>query len=131
MEFLKRLAKALPYLLLAPFLVIAAILALATCDLVFALIGRRSKHSDSRPNTQSATVVIPNWNGRDLLEQYLPSVIAALAGNPNNEIIVVENGSTDGSADFVRQHFPQVRLLTLDRNLGFGGGSNAQLPPPP
>src|SRR5262249_28509509 len=67
-------------------------------------------------------IVIPNWNGRDLLEQYLPSVIADCG--PSDEIIVVDNASTDGSAEFVRQSFPQVRLLTLDRNRGFGGGCN-------
>ena len=72
-----------------------------------------------------ASVVIPNWNGRDLLARYLPSVVAALAGNPDNEIIVVDNGSTDGSAAFVASTFPQVKLVALDRNLGFGGGSNA------
>ena len=58
--------------------------------------------------------MIPNWNGRDLLEKYLPSVIAATRDNPANEIIVVDNGSTDGSADFVRERFPQVRLLALE-----------------
>ena len=46
----------------------------------------------------AASVVIPNWNGKDLLAKYLPSVVAALAGNPANEIVVVDNGSTDGSA---------------------------------
>ncbi|HEV3200604.1 MAG TPA: glycosyltransferase, partial [Bryobacteraceae bacterium] len=72
-----------------------------------------------------ASVVIPNWNGRDLLEKYLPSVIRALRGDPANEIIVVDNGSTDGSADFVEKTFPGVRVLALPTNLGFGGGSNA------
>ena len=69
--------------------------------------------------------MIPNWNGRDLLGKYIPSIIEALAGNPDNEIIVVDNGSEDGSAEFLREHFPSVRVLALDRNLGFGGGSNA------
>jgi GT2 family glycosyltransferase/glycosyltransferase involved in cell wall biosynthesis len=40
-------------------------------------------------------------------------------------VIVVDNGSSDGSADFVRANFPQVKLVALPRNLGFGGGSNA------
>jgi GT2 family glycosyltransferase/glycosyltransferase involved in cell wall biosynthesis len=125
MAFLKRLARALPYFLLAPILVTAAALVVIACDLAFALFGRRRAAIDSRPGTSAATVVIPNWNGRDLLEKYLPSVIAALAANPANEIVVVDNGSTDGSAEFVRARFPEVRLLALDRNLGFGGGSNA------
>ena len=38
---------------------------------------------------------------------------------------MVDNGSEDGSAEFLREHFPSVRVLALDRNLGFGGGSNA------
>ena len=89
--------------------------------------GLRSKQlaTDRRPRNSSASVVIPNWNGRDLLEKYLPSVIDALPGDPENEIIVVDNGSEDGSAQFVRERFPSVRLLALDSNLGFGGGSNA------
>ena len=80
---------------------------------------------DRRPSNDAATVVIPNWNGRDLLEKYLPSVVEALRANPRNEIIVVDNGSSDGSAQFLRDHFPSVQVLALDRNLGFGGGSNA------
>ena len=99
-------------------------LALLACDLGFLLFGKRRDAGAGKPDTSAASVVIPNWNGRDLLEKYLPSVVAALAGNPRNEIIVVDNGSGDGSAEFVRQAFPSVRLVVLDRNLGFGGGSN-------
>ena len=69
--------------------------------------------------------MIPNWNGRDLLERYLPSIVEALAGNPDNEIIVVDNGSSDASVAMMQERFPSVRVLALDRNLGFGGGSNA------
>jgi GT2 family glycosyltransferase/glycosyltransferase involved in cell wall biosynthesis len=79
----------------------------------------------SAASAGAASVVIPNWNGKDLLAKYLPSVVAALAGNPANEIVVVDNGSTDGSAGFVRAAFPRVKLVALPANLGFGGGSNA------
>lgn len=72
-----------------------------------------------------ATVVIPNWNGRDLLEKYLPSVLSACDFELGDELIVVDNASTDGSAEWITLHCPEVRLLALDENRGFGGGSNA------
>ena len=96
---------------------------MAVVDLASAL-RKKQLAPDRRPGNAAASVVIPNWNGRDLLEKYLPSVVEALGGNPANEIIVVDNGSRDGSVAFVSEHFPSVRLLALDRNLGFGGGSN-------
>ena len=70
-----------------------------------------------------ASIVIPNWNGKALLEKYLPTVIEACL--PSDEIIVVDNGSADGSVEFVRRNFAPVRVLALERNLGFGGGANA------
>ncbi len=125
MAFLQRLLRALPLLLLSPLLWLIAILALACTDLAWLIFGRRIAPQEKQPSRRAASVVIPNWNGRDLLEKYLPSVEAALQGNPENEIIVVDNGSADGSAEFVRSRFPGVKLVALPRNLGFGGGSNA------
>jgi O-antigen biosynthesis protein len=124
MAFLKRLLRALPLLLLSPLLMAISALALAIADLFWRLFGRTVPCTDTAARVASASVVIPNWNGKDLLAKYLPSVVAALAGNPANEIVVVDNGSTDGSAEFVRTAFPQVKLVALDHNLGFGGGSN-------
>jgi GT2 family glycosyltransferase/glycosyltransferase involved in cell wall biosynthesis len=124
MELLKRVLSNLPLLVLSPILVIVPMLAIALGDLLALFAIRPRKPSNTRPDTRSASVVIPNWNGRDLLEKYLPSVIVALAHHPGSEIIVVENGSTDGSGGFLKQQFPQVRVVQLDRNLGFGGGSN-------
>ena len=74
----------LPLLLLSPLLVGVPMLALAAADLVWAVAGRRNPPRDTKPNTRAASVVIPNWKGRDLLEKYLPSVVEELSGNPDN-----------------------------------------------
>jgi len=87
--------------------------------------GRRDSEPDEPLTADAISVVIPNWNGRDLLAKNLPSVVEALAFNPDNELIVVDNASTDGSSAFLRELFPSVTVLALEKNLGFGGGSNA------
>src|ERR1035437_8554223 len=133
MLLLKRLVRALPLLLLSPFLMAIGLVTLLLTDIFKKMWGGQAKACPTKvggacfslPSYQAASVVIPNWNGKDLLEKYLPSVVEALAGNPDNEIVVVDNGSTDGSADFVQAAFPHVKLVALPRNLGFGGGSNA------
>jgi GT2 family glycosyltransferase/glycosyltransferase involved in cell wall biosynthesis len=132
MAFLKRLIRALPLLLLSPFFMAMGFVALLVTDIAAKVLGRKSATRGSRADggvrstiPGAATVVIPNWNGKDLLEKYIPSIRKALAGNAANEILVVDNGSMDGSADFVRATFPDVTILALPRNLGFGGGSNA------
>lgn len=124
MQVLKRIILNLPAILASPLLSVIALMALLLADLWHHLFGRIDPGETNSVNTFAASVVIPNWNGRDLLEQYLPSVVEAMRINAANEIIVVDNGSTDGSAEFIRDQFPEVRLLALERNLGFGGGSN-------
>lgn len=69
-------------------------------------------------------VVILNWNGRKLLERYLPSVVER---TPNAEVIVADNGSTDDSLVWLRMHYPEVKTITLDKNYGFAGGYNRAL----
>ena len=120
-----RLIKFIPLLLISPLLMFLIVVAIAATDLLGNLRKKQRLRPDESCANASASVVIPNWNGHDLLERYLPSVIDALSGHPANEIIVVENGSTDGSTAMLRERFPSVRVLALDRNLGFGGGSNA------
>jgi GT2 family glycosyltransferase len=120
-----RVLKDLPLAIISPLLLAIAVISLACCDLIARLCPRRPFAPDTSPNTTSASIVIPNWNGRDLLEKYLPSVIAAAQRLAGSEVIVVDNGSTDSSATFVAEWFPDVRIVALPRNLGFGGGSNA------
>ncbi len=112
-------------LVAAPPLLLLAALALLLTDIASLARRRRIWPPDQQPSARAASVVIPNWNGRELLEKYVLSVQAALAGNPENEIIVVDNASTDDSVAFLQERCPEVRVLKLDHNLGFGGGSNA------
>jgi len=121
MPLLKRLLRALPLLVVSPLLVILAALTLLASDL---FSRRKGPAPSSARRASSASIVIPNWNGKDLLEKYLGAVVDAAAGHPDNEVIVVDNGSVDGSADFVRAAFPSVKLVALPENRGFGGGSN-------
>jgi len=125
MKALVRLVRLAPLVLLSPVILAVTVAILALEDLAWSLLGRKRHPADTQPQAAGASGVIPNWNGRDLLETYLRSVIAALEGNPANEIIVVDNGSSDGSAEFLSRNFPSVKVIALERNLGFGGGSNA------
>ncbi len=69
-------------------------------------------------------VVILNWNGKSLLKQFLPSVIKY---SQKAEIYVIDNASTDDSVDFLKEHFPEVKLVQLDKNYGYAGGYNRGL----
>jgi len=120
-----RFLRNLPLLIALPVVLAIAAAALALTDLFWMLFGRRRPVRDTKPDTRAASLVIPNWNGRDLLERFLPSWTTAVSGHPGSEIIVVDNGSHDGSAEWVRANYPEVRVLALPENLGFGGGSNA------
>ena len=71
------------------------------------------------------SVVILNWNGRRHLERYLPSVVEHTSGDA--EVIVADNGSTDDSLVWLRLHYPDIRVVQLDRNYGFAGGYNRAL----
>lgn len=77
-------------------------------------------------NTKKVAVVILNWNGAKLMEEFLPSVMdyspAELA-----EVIVADNGSTDASVNMLKEKFPAVRIIQLDKNYGFAEGYNQAL----
>ncbi|MFK7933099.1 MAG: bifunctional riboflavin kinase/FAD synthetase [Saprospiraceae bacterium] len=70
-------------------------------------------------------VVILNYNGKDYLEQFLPPLLAS--SYPNFTVHVADNGSTDDSLVFLKNHYPQVRRLVLNENHGFAEGYNRAL----
>jgi len=73
-------------------------------------------------------IVIVNWNVRTLLETCLTSVYESLRGlSLRGEVWVVDNASTDGSAELVRERFPQARLMANETNVGFAAANNQAL----
>ena len=70
-------------------------------------------------------VITLNWNGKPWLEDCLASVLGM--DFPNYEVVMVDNGSTDGSVAFVRQRFPFVQIVENGSNLGYAQGFNAGL----
>src|SRR5271166_4180023 len=120
-----RLIRGLPLALLSPIFLFTAAIVLFLADFATAVTPKRKLRAETVPDTTKASIVIPNWNGRDLLAKYLGSVVASIENHPDSEVIVVDNGSADGSVAFIEENFPDVRVLPLKENLGFGGGSNA------
>lgn len=73
-------------------------------------------------------VILVSYNTRDLLSDCLESVFSGLERSGlKGAVWVVDNASSDGSADMVRRKFPQVHLVALDQNLGFAAGNNVAL----
>ena len=68
-------------------------------------------------------VIILNWNGRKLLEQFLP-VASRYSITEDADLIVADNGSTDDSVEWVKAHHPEVKVLGFSENYGFAEGYN-------
>jgi GT2 family glycosyltransferase len=75
---------------------------------------------------KKTAIVILNWNGQKLLEEFLPAVIR-YSSFSDVEIVVADNGSTDGSVSFIQAVYPQVSLILLPENYGFADGYNRAL----
>ena len=69
-------------------------------------------------------VVILNWNTEGFLRQFLPALLDSVKGLDSVEVVVADNASTDGSSKVMKDEFPQVRTIQLDKNYGFTGGYN-------
>ena len=74
----------------------------------------------------TTAIVILNWNGKHFLEKFFPTLI----GNSNLsdvEIVVADNGSTDGSQEWIKRNHPTVRVIEFEENSGYTGGYNKAL----
>ncbi len=80
----------------------------------------------NRKHQTKVAVVILNWNGAQMLRQFLPSVCRCSSGE-GVSVVVADNASTDESCEVVLNEFPQVRLIRLDRNYGFAEGYDRAL----
>lgn len=69
-------------------------------------------------------VVLLNWNGRNLLEQFLPSLVAY---SKEARLYVIDNASTDDSVPFIQQNYPTIKIIQNESNLGFADGYNEGL----
>jgi GT2 family glycosyltransferase len=74
-------------------------------------------------NQPLVSIIIPNWNGA----HHLPTCLESLRGQTlrDFEVIVADNGSTDGSLELLARDYPEVRVLALGENRGFAGACNA------
>lgn len=66
-------------------------------------------------------VIILNWNGVGMMERFLPSVVRNTRGE-KVRLVVADNGSTDGSADWLSENYPDIEVIRFDRNYGYAGG---------
>src|SRR3989344_4529497 len=69
------------------------------------------------------TVIIPNWNGKELLQLSLSSLYRQIF--KSFDVIVVDNNSNDHSVQFIKSNFPEVEIVKLDKNYGFASAINA------
>lgn len=73
--------------------------------------------------SKKLAVIILNWNGKALLEKFLPSVVAHTSA-PEVDVMVADNGSTDGSVQWLKENYPQLKVICFDQNYGFAEGYN-------
>lgn len=74
---------------------------------------------------EKVAIVILNWNGQQMLAQYLPAVLEYSQGEAT--VYVADNASTDDSLGLLRRDFPQCKVIVLDKNWGFAEGYNKAL----
>lgn len=84
----------------------------------------REKQSDERPASRNASIVVLNWNGLDFLRDLMPSLRVAVGNCPgDHEVIVVDNGSDDGSVAWLDEEHNWAKVVSLPENLHFIRGN--------
>ena len=74
--------------------------------------------------SKKIAVLILNWNGKELLQRFLPSV---LKYSSEAEVIVIDNASDDDSIAYLQKNFSDTRIISFEKNLGFAQGYNEAL----
>jgi N-acetylglucosaminyl-diphospho-decaprenol L-rhamnosyltransferase len=74
------------------------------------------------------TVLLVSYNTKKLLAPCLDALKTALQPHPGTRIVVVDNASADDSVAYLREHYPEIELITSPRNVGFGRANNLALP---
>lgn len=82
-------------------------------------------NDESEPGAPRVLILIVNWNGAEVLGECLSSLAAVT--RPDYEILVVDNASSDGSVDLVRERYPDVHVIESSENLLYAGGNNLGL----
>ena len=72
------------------------------------------------------SIIIVTWNALNHLKNYLPTVTETIY--PNFEIIIADNNSTDGSKEWVKANYPDIKIASFDANYGYCGGNNRAVP---
>ena len=70
--------------------------------------------------SNKASVIIVTYNHK----KYMTDCLTSVLGNDPLEVIVVDNGSTDGTPEFIEENFPEVKVIRSPKNMGYGGGNN-------
>lgn len=84
---------------------------------------QKEKEMKLNTDNKKTAVIILNWNGEALLKEFLPTAAAETISD-EADLIVADNGSTDGSLAWIKENCPQVKVIALPENYGFAGGYN-------
>ncbi len=83
------------------------------------------KGKTNRAGQPKVVIALLNYNTRHLLEQFIPHLLKTRYDN--FELLLIDNGSSDNSVSWVREHYPQIRVICLPKNLGYAEGYNTGL----